>query len=97
MIEIAPASADRRLGVIKDAVRRLSRLITALLAAERASLDSPRMEQLDAAEIAVNAAGAIDDSGGEVRVIFDHAGQSLRFVGDRDMLVTALCNLIGHA
>ncbi len=97
MIEIAPDTAVSRLETIRSAVRRLTRLTGSLMAAERASLGAPRMDALDAADVAREAVSSLDEVMGSIRLTTEHPGRSARFTGDRDMMVIALSNLLDNA
>lgn len=94
MIEAAPDTLATRLKTIRGAVRRLSRLTGDLMVAERISLDSLQLTPLDANEIAQE---AIENFGGDIGLMIVPSDYPAKFIGDRDMMVMALTNLINNA
>ncbi|MDE1149901.1 MAG: HAMP domain-containing sensor histidine kinase [Azospirillaceae bacterium] len=92
-----------RLDTIRATVRRLSHLVEDLLRAEQAGLETARRDRLDAGALARQAvAAAYNDAHGgakgweDGRVRLDITDGPAAFLGDADMMVMAIANLVAN-
>ena len=93
----AQADMVQRLETIQGAVKRTTKLIADLIAAERTNQDNSGHDLLDLSEIVDAAINNLDDLADAERIVFTPGSQPLPFRGDRVMMVTAVFNVIDNA
>ena len=95
MIQSAPETSAPRLENIRSAVRRLSWLTSGLLAVERACLENPRLETLDANELVHEAVDMVEELAPSIDLSL--CDSPALFSVDRDMILMAMTNVLSNA
>ena len=94
LLEPAPEQVGRRLTVIRDSVRRLSRVIDGLLEAERVGLGG-RMTLLDAGEIVAEVVSGLE--AGRNRIVIEVPENGCPVLGDWTLMTMVIANLVDNA
>ncbi len=97
LIQNMPESAQKRIGTIRSAVRRLSRLSQDLLIAERYCMDDPQKQELDAQLLVREAIDLVEASGAVKELQLQAIDHPIRLYGDREMILLALTNVLNNA
>ncbi|MCR6632717.1 MAG: HAMP domain-containing histidine kinase [Magnetospirillum sp.] len=97
LLDPAPPEAERQLAAMRDTVKRVERLAENLLMAERAGMEQPRPEILDLAAVIAEAADLLGGKWGEGRLRATFPPAPIQVVGDRELLFTAVTNLLDNA
>lgn len=93
----AQHAAATRLNTIVGSTQRLSRMVEGLLTIERAGLDVASFARLDLGDIVRDAVRLTEEEYGAARTMVDIHGRPTWVMGDRDMMITVMINLIGNA
>lgn len=86
-----------RLSAVRGTVKRIGRLMNSLLTVEQAAMKAARPEMLDLRDIVDEAADLATTMHDFTRLRFPRPLHPVLVVGDRDMLFTAIANLLDNA
>ncbi len=97
MLTPPPAEVSRQLSTLRGTVERVERLTQNLLTAERADMAVAKPETLNVAEVVAEAVDMLTDKWGHGRLRTDMPAAPAQVIGDRELLFTAVINLLDNA
>lgn len=92
-----PQPVANRLETVRNTVTRVDALIQNLLTAERASLEGAQNQVLDLTGIVSDVVAILAEKHGQNRMRLDCPAQAIPVSGDREMLSTAVINVLDNA
>lgn len=92
-----PQPVANRLETVRNTVTRVDALIQNLLTAERASLEGGQNQVLDLTGIVSDVVAILAEKHGQNRMRLDCPAQAVPVSGDREMLSTAIINVLDNA